>query len=166
MTTPRAKSGDQQESGGVEPVAAALRALEALAYAGLHTEWRRLYRAAPPKRLSRDLLRLGIGWKIQEQAYGGLSAATKRRLSELARTLERDGDIRRNRIAQLKPGARLLRDWGGETHKVTVLHEGFEYHGRSWRSLSAIARAITGMHWSGPRFFGLRDPNRDSAEPR
>ena len=138
-----------------DTVAARLQALEQMDNAALRAEWRRLYRAQPPKRVARDLLRLGVAWKIQAQAYGGLGAATKRRLAELAKTLERNGDVTRNRITRLKPGAKLIREWRGETHTVSIIEDGFEWNGRPWRSLSAIAREITGVHWSGPRFFGL-----------
>ena len=136
-------------------VAARLLALDRMDYAALQAEWRRLYRAPPPKRVGRDLLVLGVAWKIQEQACGGLSAATKRRLAELANTMDRDGGVTRNRAARLKPGARLVREWRGRTHTVVVVEDGFEWQGRRWQSLSAIAREITGGHWSGPRFFGL-----------
>jgi hypothetical protein len=121
----------------------------------LRSEWRRLYRAHPPKRVARDLLALGVAWKIQEQAYGGLGATTKRRLADLATTMERDGDLARSRVTRLKPGAKLIREWRGETHTVIVLEDGFEWRGKRQRSLSVIAQLITGAHWSGPRFFGL-----------
>jgi hypothetical protein len=106
---------------------------------------------------------LGVAWKIQEQVYGGLSGATKRRLAELATTLERDGDVRRGRVTLLRPGARLVREWRGEIHSVTVQENGFEWQGRRWRSLSVIAREITRGHWSGPRFFGLLENTRRCA---
>jgi hypothetical protein len=138
-----------------EGVASRLQALEQMDYAALRFEWRRLYRADPPKRVARDLLMLGVGWKIQEQAYGGLGTATRRRLANLVTTIERGGNIARDRIARLKPGAKLVRDWRGGTHTVTVVDDGFEWRGRRWRSLSMIAREITGVRWSGPRFFGL-----------
>ena len=143
-----------------EAVAARLRAHKEMDYAALRCEWRRLYRAHPPKRVARDLLMLGAAWKIQEQAYGGLGAATKRRLANLARTMGRDGDVTRNRVARLKPGAKLVREWRGKTHTVVVLEDGFQWRGSQWRSLSVIAREITGVHWSGPRFFGLDDKTR------
>jgi hypothetical protein len=136
-------------------VTARLQTLEQMDYAALRSEWRRLYRAPAPSRVARDLLMLGVAWKIQEQAHGGLNAATKRRLADLAKSMERDGDVTRNRVARLKPGAKLVREWRGNTHTVTVIDEGFEWKGRHWRSLSAIAGEITGVHWSGPRFFGL-----------
>ena len=138
-----------------ETVAVRLQALEQMDYATLSSEWRRLYRSPAPKRVARDLLMLGVAWKIQEQAYGGLGAGTKRRLADMAKIMERDGDVTRNRVARLKPGAKLVREWHGKTHTVIVIEDGFEWNGRHWRSLSVIARKITGVHWSGPRFFGL-----------
>ncbi len=138
-----------------DAVAARLKALEQMDYTTLSSEWRRIYRSPAPKRVARDLLMLGVAWKIQERAYGGLGAATKRRLASLAKTMERDGDVTRSRVARLKPGAKLVREWRGEAHTVIVVEDGFEWKSRHWRSLSVIAREITGVHWSGPRFFGL-----------
>ena len=132
-----------------------LQTLEQMDYAALRREWRRLYRAQPPKRVARDLLMLGVAWKIQQQAHGGLSVATQRHLAEMAKVMDRDGDITRIRVARLKPGAKLVREWHGKVHTVIVIEDGFEWRGRHWRSLSVIAREITGVHWSGPRFFGL-----------
>ena len=155
--TDRAGSEIGRDGGAstAEAVAAKLQAVEQMDYAALCREWRRLYRVHPPKRVARELLMLAVAWKIQEQVYGGLGAATKRRLADLAKTMERDGDVTRDRVARLKPGARLVREWRGHTHSVIVLDDGFEWQGSQWRSLSAIARKITGGHWSGPRFFGL-----------
>ncbi len=143
------------KTGVVDETTAKLKALEGMAYGDLRTEWRRLYRADPPKRVARDLLMLGVAWRIQERAFGGLGAATKRRLADLARTMEATGDLAKARAVRLKPGARLAREWRGECHDVLVLESGFEWRGKRWRSLSAIARTITGANWSGPRFFGL-----------
>ena len=153
--SPARADGRCSDAGSEDAVAVKLQALAEMDYDALRSEWRRLYRAHPPKRVARDLLALGVAWKIQEQAYGGLGAATKRRLADLAKTMEQDGDLARSRVARLKPGARLVREWRGETHTVTVGEDGFEWRGRNWRSLSSIAREITGAHWSGPRFFGL-----------
>ncbi len=147
-------------------MAAKLQALAEMDYDALRAEWRRLYRAHPPKRVARDLLMLGVAWKIQEQAYGGLGAAAKRRLADLAKTMERDGDVIRNRVARLKPGAKLVREWRGEAHTVIVIDDGFEWKGRHWRSLSAIACEITGVHWSGPRFFGLNGKTGQQTDTR
>ena len=146
-------------------VAAQLRALEPMDGADLRAEWRRLYRSTPPKRVSRELLILGVAWKIQERVQGGFSAATNRRLAALTRSLAQDGDIARARVTRPKPGSRLIREWGGRTHSVAVSEDGFEWNGKTWRSLSVIAREITGAHWSGPRFFGFtgRSPARAGA---
>ena len=132
-----------------------LAALALMSHAELRAEWRRLYRAHPPQKVGRDVLELGVAWKLQEKALGGTSAATKRRLAELARVMESKGDLAKARAVRLRPGAKLVREWRGETHDVFVTESGFLWRGKSWRSLSAIALEITGAHWSGPRFFGL-----------
>ena len=134
---------------------AQLAALAEMDAPALRTEWRRLYRSHPPKLLRRDLLQLGVAWKLQERLLGGLSAATKRQLDELARTMATKSDLKKARKVTLKPGARLIREWNGETHEILVVEDGFQWRGTTWRSLSVIAREITGTHWSGPRFFGL-----------
>jgi len=159
---PKIKRADERST--AQNVAARLEALEQMDHAALRVEWRRLYRGHPPKRVTRDLLMLAVAWKIQEQAYGGLGAATKRRVAELAKTLERDGDVTRNRVARVRPGAKLVREWRGETHTVIICEDGFEWKGRHWRSLSVVAREITGGHWSGPRFFGLKEKARANTE--
>jgi len=138
-----------------DALAAELATLTGLDAADLRAEWRRLYRVHPPKKLSRDLLELGVAWKLQERVLGGLSATTKRQLAELARTMATKSDLAKARKVTLKPGARLVRAWGGETHEVLVVEDGFAWRGKTWRSLSVIAREMTGTHWSGPRFFGL-----------
>ncbi len=152
---PANADGRRGDASSDDAVAVKLQALAEMNYDALRAEWRRLYRAPPPKRVSRDLLMLGVAWTVQERAYGGLGAATKRRLADLAKTLERNGDVTRNRVARLKPGAKFVREWRGEIHTVIVLEDGFEWKGTQWRSLSAIAREITGVHWSGPRFFNF-----------
>ena len=121
---PARADGAPRDASSEDAVAIKLQALEGLTYDELRVEWRRLYRAHPPKRVARDLLVLGVAWKIQEQAYGGLGAATKRRLADLAKTMEQDGDLARSRVARLKPGAKLIREWRGETHTVIVLEDG------------------------------------------
>ena len=121
----------------------------------LRAAWRRLHRTGPPARLSRDLLTRAIAYKMQERVHGGLSKATKRKLRSLAQKLETAGGPAANPGLSFKPGAKLIREWRGVTHCVIVLDDGFDYDGRRYRSLSRIARDITGAHWSGPRFFGL-----------
>lgn len=147
-------------------LAAKLAALPEIAAVELRAEWRRLYRAHPPHRIGRHLLELGVAWKLQERAHGGLSAAMKRRLAELAKTMDENGDLAKTRAVRLKPGAKLVREWRGKTHDVLVLEDGFQWRGRRWRSLSAIAREISGTHWSGPRFFGLQAKAEAAEEVR
>lgn len=132
----------------------------------LRHEWRRCYRATPPARLGLELLRLGVAWKLQEQLHGGLSASSRRQLAELAGTLSEGGDLVRSRAVRLRQGARLVREWQGQTLTVLVLEDGFEWQGRRWRSLSMIARAITGTRWSGPRFFGIEPTQRRTGTSR
>jgi hypothetical protein len=146
-------------------LATRLTALAAMTSEQLRGEWRRLYRALPPSCLGRELLLLGVAWKLQEQAQGGLSASSVRRLSELATTLSEGGDLVRSRAARLRHGAKLVREWQGETISVLVLEDGFEWRGQRWRSLSHIARELTGTRWSGPRFFGLTRGSRHGSGP-
>jgi hypothetical protein len=120
----------------------------------LRREWRRLYHAEPP-RISRDLLVLALGYRLQEIAHGGLGKATRRKLQTMATALATTGRVGPTPSLSLKPGARLVREWGGRTHTVTVTEDGFEYAGTNYPSLTTIAKKITGAHWSGPRFFGL-----------
>jgi hypothetical protein len=139
-----------------DPVEARLKALEEMDYAALRRAWEEVYQVAPPRRVSRGLLVLGIAWKFQEQANAGHSASTLRRLKQLTQSLVSRGDVTRKRATSIKPGTRLIREWRGEAHVVIVLEEGFEWQGKQWQSLSEIAAQITGTHWSGPRFFGLK----------
>jgi hypothetical protein len=120
----------------------------------LRDEWRRLYRGQPP-RLSRDLLIRTIAYRVQEFAYGGLSKATQRKLDAMTKELKVKGTIAVTADHSVRPGTRLVREWRGRTHTVVVMESGFEYGGKVFPSLTKIAHAITGAHWSGPRFFGL-----------
>lgn len=131
-----------------------IAALNELTAQQLREEWRRLYRAQPP-RLSRDLLIRTAAYRMQELAYGGLSKATQRKLDALTKELEVKGNIVVGPDTSLRPDTRLVREWRGRTHTVTVTEDGFEYAGRTFPSLTKIAHTITGAHWSGPRFFGL-----------
>lgn len=103
----------QSDTTTAENLNARLETLKQHTYADLLLEWRRLFRAPPPKRIGQDLLTLGIAWKIQEQVFGGVSAGTKRTLADLARKVEQDGDVPRDRVVSLKPGAKLHREWRG-----------------------------------------------------
>lgn len=138
-------------------IAAEIARLESLALDRLREEWRRLNQTPPPKRLSRAILLRGITYKIQENAFGGLSKAILRKLQTCAPTEALPAKNRRPRPS-FKPGTRLVREWHGITHTVVILADGVEWRGQRYRSLSVVAREITGAHWSGPRFFGLNGP--------
>jgi hypothetical protein len=140
--------------GGVSPLSDRLGVLVRLSLADLRLEWRRLYRAAPP-RLSRDLMMRAIAYRLQEIAHGGPSKATQRRLATLTTEFEAGGRIAPPSGPRVKPGSRLVREWHGRTHTVCVTDDGFEFQGKGYRSLTKIAFDITGAQWSGPRFFGL-----------
>jgi hypothetical protein len=129
-------------------------ALNELTAQQLRAEWRRLYRSQPP-RMSRDLLIRTIAYRMQELAYGGLSKATQRKLDALTKELKSKGSIVVTPGMSLRPGTRLVREWRGRTHTVVAAENGFEYAGKTFPSLTKIAHAITGAHWSGPRFFGV-----------
>jgi hypothetical protein len=141
----------QQNTGAIEGEINRIRSLD---LEELRREWRRLYRGEPP-RISRDLLVLALGYRLQEIEHGGLGRSTRRKLQTLAKALRTTGRVAPTPSFSLKPGARLMREWHGRTHTVTVTEDGFEYAGSSYPSLTKIAKKITGAHWSGPRFFGL-----------
>ena len=116
--------------------------------------WRALYGVGPPKGISRPLLVRAVAYQMQAKRYGGLKPASARRLRVIAAEQTEVGNGNTDNVV-LKPGARLVREWNGVTHVVEVVDGGFIWDGERHRSLSAIARAITGARWSGPRFFGL-----------
>lgn len=133
-----------------------ITALQALSTSGLRSVWEETFGRPPPKSARRDMLLRALAYRAQEQAAGGLRPATRRRLARVAEDL-RDGKAVGHTPPRLLPGTRLIREWNGETHVVEILADGFAWRGAYYSSLSAIARAITGVRWSGPRFFGLRD---------
>jgi hypothetical protein len=119
----------------------------------LKEEWVRRY-GAPAPNLSPELLRLGLAYRLQELRLGGLGRPTRSFLGQLAARVAQPAN-KGPMPRKLTPGTRLVRDWHGVGHTVIVLNDGFEYGGEHWRSLTAIARAVTGTHQSGHRFFGL-----------
>ncbi len=137
-------------------VAEMLARLSASTIFELRGEWRRLLRASPPMRLSRDLLMRGIVYKLQERPLGGLSQSILSKLERLNLDSEASAAQKSASPIPLKAGTRLVREWRGVTHTVLVHTDGLEWNGRRYRSLTIVAREITGTHWSGPRFFGLR----------
>ena len=128
----------------------------------LKIAWRQLYRAELPRCMPRDLVIRALAYRMQERAHGGLAPATKRKLRSLVAEIETKGAQVFDPGVALKPGARLVREWAGKTHTVVVVENGFDYEGDRYPSLTKIAARITGAHWSGPRFFGIK---RTSSRP-
>ena len=150
------------DAGNDATVLARLVALKSMTVNELKAEWRSLFEADAPNN-SRPFLEMRLAWRIQQLAHGGLSRETTRLLDALADEL-RGKPVRKAMIGDpRKPvaGTRLVREWSGVEHTVTVLREGFEFEGRKYQSLSAIARTITGTRWNGWRFFGLREIARE-----
>jgi len=138
-------AGVESPAGNKTQLSYELAAIATMTYSELHLAWRQHYRAVPPKKMGRDILELGIAWKIQENKLGGLGAAAKRQIADLARTMKAKSDLAKPRVISLKPGAQLLRAWNGVTHEVLVVEDGFLWAGTTWRSLSVIARE-SGRH--------------------
>ena len=131
-------------------------ALQGMPTHELKIAWRQLYRSEPPRCMPRDVMIRALAYRMQERAHGGLAPTTKRKLRNLVAELEAKGAQVFDPGVALKPGARLVREWAGQTHTVMVLEEGFDYEGERYPSLTKIAAKITDAHWSGPRFFGIR----------
>jgi Protein of unknown function (DUF2924) len=134
-----------------------LAALRTSSTADLKQQWRELFGKEPPP-LNRPYLQSRLAYRIQELAYGGLRPETTARLEALGEKLDGGNSVLRRIRADDRPiaGTRLIREFRGVEHVVTVLADRFEYEGRPYRSLSAIARAITSTRWNGWTFFGLR----------
>ncbi len=137
-----------------DDVAQQLDALPRKSKAELKALWRELFGRPHPAYAHKDFLVRALAYRIQENAYGGLDPKVRRRLLQIVQKLESGKAL--PAPLRIKPGTRLVRQWGGNTHIVTVLEEGFEYRDKRYASLSVIARAITGTRWSGPAFFGLK----------
>lgn len=137
---------------------AQVAALKQMAMAALKERWRELYGTEPPG-YNRRFLESRLAYRIQEVAYGGLSRATLERLEALGEQFAVDGSRKGRRPANDRPiaGTQFVRDWQGVEHRVTVRENDFEYQGRPYKSLSAIARAITGTRWNGLIFFGIKN---------
>ena len=145
-------------------IEARLVALEGLTTADLQIEWKRLYGATPSTRVSRDLLIRGVAYGVQEYAHGGMSPSTRRRLRSLSEGFDQRGGAAVAPAITLRPGTKLVREWRAQVHTVSVLDDGFEYRGERYPSLTRIARRITGVHWSGPLFFGISKRRRAVVE--
>ena len=126
----------------------------------LKETWRSLYGTEAPERMSEDHLKRAIAHRIQEKAFGGLKPATRK-------LLERAGarrPIKTSSKPKVRTGTLLVREWHGKTHKVTVIEGGAMYRGKRYSSLSEVAFHITGAHWSGPLFFGLKAAAKETKD--
>ena len=139
----------------------ALSRLLTLDIGELRQQWRGLYKTQAPRHFSRELLVRAVAYRMQELARGGLRPDPQRQLRRIAQQFKETGAATIRARPDLKPGTRLVREWQGRTYDVLVLDDGFSWQGTRYRSLSAIARKVTGTAWSGPLFFGLK-PNRST----
>jgi DUF2924 family protein len=145
-----------------EKLAGEIARLQSLEVAQLKARWRTLYATEAPSHFSRDLLMRAIAYRLQERALGGLTPTTRRLLQRVAADARVRRPLKPVPVRKLEPGGVLIREWHGVKHKVVVLESGFSFQGQRYRSLSELARVITGSRWSGPLFFGLN--NRTKAE--
>ena len=139
-----------------ERLAAEIAALESLDVTRLKMRWRSLYGSEAPARFSRDLLMRAVAYRMQERALGGLKPATQRLFQRVAAAAHARRPLKLAPLRTLEPGAVLIREWNGVKYKVAVVEDGFSFRGQHYRSLSAVARRITGSQWSGPLFFGQK----------
>ncbi len=134
----------------------ALAILKSAPIADLRANWRAAFHTEPPSAFGPDLLRRSLAQHRQEQVFGGLSRRARRDLDRAIYTLKHKTSARIEVARRIKTGAVLVRQWKGQTFRVTVADRGFVYNGETFVSLSEIARKIAGTRWNGPRFFGLR----------
>jgi Protein of unknown function (DUF2924) len=139
-------------------LAAEIKGLSQLGIDELRECWKTLYGKAPSKEIGRSFLTRAIVYRLQERAYGGLKPSTSRLLARVAEETATGSSPKKPQTRMAQSGTILIREWQGSAHRVTMLDDGVSFNGKHYRSLSEVAREITGSRWSGPRFFGLRSP--------
>jgi len=139
-----------------EALATEIAGLSKLASDELRERWQTIYGKAPFREIGRSFLTRAIAYRLEERAYGGLKPSTRRLLARVAEETAIGGSPKKPQIRKAQSGTILIREWQGNAHRVTVLDDGVSFNGKRYRSLSEVAREITGSRWSGPRFFGLR----------
>ncbi len=142
----------------------ALASLNELTVKQLKEHWQKMYGSDAPPDASRELLTRAVAYRVQECALGGLKASTRHLLERIGRDIRARGSTSATSVIKPAAGTTLLREWGGIPHRVSVLDDGVVYRGKRYRSLSEVARAITGTRWSGPRFFGLNGSGREEGD--
>jgi hypothetical protein len=143
-------------------VRADIAALDGMSLADLRAFWQKQYRTPAPKGFRRELLIRACAYQTQAKAYGGLAPKTRRKLLKIAADAEKGTFTTAGAPRRLRPGTRLVRGYEGKTHTVEVMADGFAWNGQKFRSLSAIAKAISGTNWNGNVFFGLTRPTKAS----
>jgi hypothetical protein len=146
-----------------ETIPLRLASLKSSSLAELKQQWQALYHSEPPHRISRELLTRAVAYRFQEQVYGGIKPSTRRLLIRLANDARSGGPLKPELAAAAQPGTVLMREWHGVTHEVRVLDRGVLYKRKCYRSLTEVAKLITGAHWNGPQFFGLRSRQEQEA---
>ncbi len=130
--------------------------MQALSKPELETEWRKYFKGKPPQRASVEFLRGHVVWQQQAKQFGGLKRTTSTQIQNLAKRLRSGVDLTPETELTIKPGTRLIRQYKGEKHEVMVTEQGFRYKEQDFKSLSTIARHITGTNWNGRVFFGVK----------
>lgn len=139
--------------------------LKLLDIAALKGAWRAAFKSEPPRAAHKEFFVRFLAYAVQVRSNGGLRRSSLRALNEFERAEKSTAEVAAAET-KLRAGTRLLREWGGSTHEVMIMERGYAYRGRSYTSLSEIARYITGARWSGPRFFGLRSQSKRPASER
>jgi len=147
-----------------EALASGIASLSKLDIDELRERWKATFGKAPSHDISRSFLTRAIAYRLQEKAFGGLKPSTQRLLAEFAHDRTNGSALAPAPSRIVQPGAVLVREWRGISHQVSVLEKGFSFRGRHYRSLSEVAREITGTRWSGPLFFGLKRSQRESLD--
>jgi hypothetical protein len=156
------RTGETQVS---NQISAKVKELPKLRTQELKELWQQLFAKPPHPRLRRELMIPILAYQIQQNAYGGLKPSTRKRLERLALELERNPKADLQSTPQIKTGTKMIRHWQGQRHEVLASEGGFDYRGQRYRSLSEIARKITGTRWSGPLFFGLKQARQSRVAP-
>jgi hypothetical protein len=149
---------------GRESLASEIASLSKLEVDEQRGRWKAMFGKPPSPDISRSFLMRAIAYRLQEKAFGGLKPSTRRLLAESAHDRSSGSAFAAAPSRGVRPGAVLVREWRGISHQVSVLEKGFCFRGKRYRSLSEVAREITGTRWSGPLFFGLKRPQEESRD--
>lgn len=153
----------QSDSAIQDSVGRDIAALESKGVDALRVDWAKRFRRPAPPIQSPDILRRLFAWRLQAEAFGDLDADTKSALKRARSAIGKGKPVTPSASNALQTGTVLVREWRGVTHRVLVVDDGFEHEGKRYSSLTEVARAISGTHWSGPRFFGIEaKPKRNS----